>query len=30
MIDPVEVLEESVVSVDEIPAANGIRTVVVV
>jgi hypothetical protein len=30
MIDPVEVLEESVVSVDEMPCANGMRAVVVV
>jgi hypothetical protein len=30
MIDPVEVLEESVTKVEEIPAANGMRTVVVV
>jgi hypothetical protein len=30
MIDPVETLEESVVNVEEIPAANGIRTVVAV
>jgi hypothetical protein len=30
MIDPVETLEESVVSVDEMPAANGMRAVVVV
>jgi hypothetical protein len=30
MIDPVETLEESVVKVEEIPAANGMRAVVVV
>jgi hypothetical protein len=30
IIDPVETLDESVVSVEEIPAANGIRAVVVV
>jgi hypothetical protein len=30
MIDPVETLEESVVNVEEIPAANGMRTVVAV
>jgi hypothetical protein len=30
MIDPVVVLDESVVNVEEIPAANGMRAVVVV
>jgi hypothetical protein len=30
MIDPVDVLVESVTSVEEIPAANGIRAVVAV
>jgi hypothetical protein len=30
MIDPVEVLEESVVRLELIPAANGMRAVVVV
>jgi hypothetical protein len=30
MIDPVVVLEESVTKVEEIPAANGMRAVVVV
>jgi hypothetical protein len=30
MIDPVETLEESVTSVELIPAANGIRAVVAV
>jgi hypothetical protein len=30
MIDPVETLEESVVNVEEIPCANGMRTVVAV
>jgi hypothetical protein len=30
IIDPVETLEESVTKVEEIPAANGMRAVVVV
>jgi hypothetical protein len=30
MIDPVDVLVESVTNVEEIPAANGMRAVVVV